>query len=751
MGAGNGIEIESALPCIAMPFLDENTLLDPLSPSDMVQRQMEQVDFKPRSAALFYQVAVTESLAKDRAPAVAGCLDVLLALADELQAFRAPLLAIHACLEEAVFDGPGKPHFQRAEELDGDVEKLEEANIQLEEHLLLLKEQKQTVIPELERLHSELRALWLERDSLNMQLEEALAREQALIEEVAQTKRNCERNERAMCEVVADHKLSVQEGQAQIANLESMMSRLNSKQVFLAEAEEQVIEGSGVSEFVRLSRSSELVEAKLLERQLWALVEAQFREFGVHEEQLETKGEAEELAKMRRQFGRQMSSTLRELEALSVHIDTFKTHHTHLASKDANLSIGTTKNRPKVLVSRDGGTTFTQMTPPTFCSICGESVSSCPHRRYGDGLHLLWAVELPEGATHMRLSWIPEPILDEHEKHGRLSDTQTTGTTVGALWDEFRSLPHGPSLNPHVSALYSIDELHQILAGFHQDMLESEADSEKWLALRKSGFVQLRVMEQLGIHFDHKFGGATEAAHVALFYLLKALSKRQSKPRLQMFNEVLLGRVEPSYWIAVEVLAQVVVRAMPTEVISWTGKLEEAMLRRLFGAVADSSKLEMLRGEFGHFLSSRSNASGDNSSEKADKSDTSTFKMRDMMVEFACELSRRNADPFFEYWLEKLEQAVRENPDYCEGNSLSSDLLVEMVLNHSGCKIPPKMEEHVEALLRYKFERATECHAFKVTTLRLTNDLGQPLPSHLGLKEVAVLAASFHVAHLVHT
>merc|ERR1711865_390679 len=84
--------------CIAMPFLDENTLLDPLSPSDMVQRQMEQVDFKPRSAALFYQVAVTESLAKDRAPAVAGCLDVLLALADELQAFRAPLLAIHACL-----------------------------------------------------------------------------------------------------------------------------------------------------------------------------------------------------------------------------------------------------------------------------------------------------------------------------------------------------------------------------------------------------------------------------------------------------------------------------------------------------------------------------------------------------------------------------------------------------------------------------------------------------------------------------
>ena len=35
--------------------------------------------------------------------------------------------------------GPGKPHFQRAEELDGDVEKLEEANIQLEEHLVLLK------------------------------------------------------------------------------------------------------------------------------------------------------------------------------------------------------------------------------------------------------------------------------------------------------------------------------------------------------------------------------------------------------------------------------------------------------------------------------------------------------------------------------------------------------------------------------------------------------------------------------------
>ena len=40
------------------------------------------------------------------------------------------------------------------------------------------------MIPELERLHSELRALWLERDSLNLQLEEALAREQALIEEV---------------------------------------------------------------------------------------------------------------------------------------------------------------------------------------------------------------------------------------------------------------------------------------------------------------------------------------------------------------------------------------------------------------------------------------------------------------------------------------------------------------------------------------------------------------------------------------
>ena len=44
-----------------MPFLDERTLLDPLSPSDMVQRQMEQVDFKPRSAALFYQVAVNHS------------------------------------------------------------------------------------------------------------------------------------------------------------------------------------------------------------------------------------------------------------------------------------------------------------------------------------------------------------------------------------------------------------------------------------------------------------------------------------------------------------------------------------------------------------------------------------------------------------------------------------------------------------------------------------------------------------------
>ena len=55
-----------------------------------------------------------------------------------------------------------------------------------------------------------------------------------------------------------------------------------------------------------------------------------------------------------------------------------------------------------------------------------------------------------------------------------------------------------------------------------------------------------------------------QAAHVALFYLLKALSKRQSKPRLQMFNEVLLGRVEPSYWIAVEVLAQVSSAAQPT-------------------------------------------------------------------------------------------------------------------------------------------------------------------------------------------
>ena len=194
----------------------------------------------------------------------------------------------------------------------------------------------------------------------------------------------------------------------------------------------------------------------------------------------------------------------------------------------------------------------------------------------------------------------------------------------------------------------------------------------------------------------------------------------------------------------------------------------------------------MLRGEFGHFLSSRSNASGENSSEK-DPSDTSTFKMRDMMVEFACELSRRNADPFFEYWLEKwacccmslLSSAASlqhhaqtgrkstalaswfvcldvgaqiwkwcnfEQLVHFSGWSRQSEriqttvkgtlcrviclwkwsvtfallaspnqlLMSTQVLNHSGCKIPPKMEEHVEALLRYKFERATECHAFKV-------------------------------------
>ena len=47
-----------------------------------------------------------------------------------------------------------------------------------------MQEQKGTVIPELERLNSELLALRLERDGLVQQLKDALAREQALKEEV---------------------------------------------------------------------------------------------------------------------------------------------------------------------------------------------------------------------------------------------------------------------------------------------------------------------------------------------------------------------------------------------------------------------------------------------------------------------------------------------------------------------------------------------------------------------------------------
>merc|ERR1712159_238297 len=100
-----------------------------ISPSEMVHRKIEETEFKPRSAGLFYQVAVSEALALDRPDAAAGCLDVLLAMADELEAFKEPLMAIHTCLEDAVFDGPGKPHFTRAAELEADVVALEAAHV----------------------------------------------------------------------------------------------------------------------------------------------------------------------------------------------------------------------------------------------------------------------------------------------------------------------------------------------------------------------------------------------------------------------------------------------------------------------------------------------------------------------------------------------------------------------------------------------------------------------------------------------
>ena len=281
----------------------------------------------------------------------------------------------------------------------------------------------------------------------------------------------------------------------------------------------------------------------------------------------------------------------------------------------------------------------------------------------------MWATELPPAASHIRLSWLPETALNEHERYGKVEDgTIHANLELGPLWDEFRSLDHGPLLQPFVTSLLTTDELHRIICQFHTHILEYERDGAEWKDLNQTR----RPMSVLADFLADKYGGAADAANVQLFYVLKSLSKRQAKPRFGLFIDVLTAKADYSLWLHVETCAKVVMTSMPTEVISWTEKLEEAMLKRLFDSVADKTKLGLLRVEFGHYLVA-------NQTVKEEGDESSSFQLRDMMADFVSELVRKRQDPFLEFWHQRLEMLLYKSP---KGTVITGEMLAEEVRSY---------------------------------------------------------------------
>jgi hypothetical protein len=228
-------------------------------------------------------------------------------------------------------------------------------------------------------------------------------------------------------------------------------------------------------EFPELTPKSvhtELEEAQLLNLQLWALVEIQMKDFETS--QLQPTSE-ETRKRTQADFVNHMGSILRELEALRQHIELLEGSPARdfFTSEDAKLNIGTAKHRAKVLISCDGCKTFHQMTPPTICSICGDLLSACKHRKQKDA-QVLWALELPKTATHIRLSYLEEGQLDTLEKDMVLDKTPTL--ELGTLWEEYAKRTQGVNLQPRIVTMMNLDELYSFISQYCMFLMGIEAD-----------------------------------------------------------------------------------------------------------------------------------------------------------------------------------------------------------------------------------------------------------------------------------
>jgi len=463
------------------------------------------------------------------------------------------------------------------------------------------------------------------------------------------------------------------------------------------------------------------------------------------------------------------------------------------SAEDAKLNIGTSKQRAKVLVSCDCAKTFSQMTMPTICSICGDLIASCKHRKQKEA-QVLWAMELPKKATHIRLSYLEEGQLDTLEKDVVIDKKPTL--ELGTLWEEYGRRTKDYELQPVIVSFMKIEDLYLFITEYCEFMTKLEQDPEEYgmeregeynarntadlfaqagitvldtdgeggVTLPADGFFKNSAANEptgyKGVTHTHKVEssqwqvpmdslfdfvqqryGTKEVAAVALYYVLKAIHKYNNKPRVQLFYDVLCRRVDEYVLLHVESLVSVTSRAIPKD-LNWSVKLEEQLVKRLYSKPLqkDETKIAQIRGEFGlfcvHYLGSKYDAN------------PSAALMKEVFMEFIATLSVNLKDPYFEKWTDTFETVrYQSTKDLTEVTTCTTETLLNVGL--------PAWMTHADAIIARKHSLAVvrKMYAYEVYQQQLEDNPGdetliqQGITKEVGVKELSQMAASFEVVH----
>ena len=221
--------------------------------------------------------------------------------------------------------------------------KLERASSMLERQVEALKEQQDLLLPESDRLRDDIESLEAEVEKLSAERLVANSRIEHLETALRDSEIEKERNLRVLQDMMTEQAELAEGKDFRIKSLEKQVQELNNKhQVFAAMEQKR-----DTVEVTPKSVNSELEEAKLLNTQLWALVELQMKEY--EKASWEAQGTANRTEKKKEQadFVNHIGSILRELEALRAHIEILEQDEPrdYFCDPDAKLAIGTATQR----------------------------------------------------------------------------------------------------------------------------------------------------------------------------------------------------------------------------------------------------------------------------------------------------------------------------------------------------------------------------------------------------------------------